>query len=188
MGLLKGEEIVHKKIRMPGHIPKAIKILEKIGSFEQEVLEFIDLTENDLEAKKSFSPLIKRCENMEIKLKALEQFANEFNIPIDNYQTYSEFKSALSKDQEKRQIKDNTYFDYVESEILDEDKTIHDLYDSYNNIRENLIIEIQRKITLEKYFSLTAATIIDQNNPRKSSGHRKSINNEENENNFGKHK
>ena len=185
MGLLKGEEIVHKKIRMPGHIPKAIKILEKIGSFEQEVLEFIDLTENDLEAKKSFSPLIKRCENMEIKLKALEQFANEFNIPIDNYQTYSEFKSALSKDQEKRQIKDNTYFDYVESEILDEDKTIHDLYDSYNNIRENLIIEIQRKITLEKYFSLTAATIIDQNNPRKSSGHRKSINNEENENNFG---
>ena len=185
MGLLKGEEIVHKKIRMPSHIPKAIKILEKIGSFEQDVLEFIDLTENDLEAKKSFSPLIKRCENMEIKLKALEQFANEFNIPIDNYQTYSEFKLALSKDQEKRQIKDNTYFDYVESEILDEDKTIHDLYDSYNNIRENLIIEIQRKITLEKYFSLTAATIIDQNNPRKSSGHRKSINNEENENNFG---
>ena len=60
MGLLKGEEIVHKKIRMPGHIPKAIKILEKIASFDQDVLEFIDLTENDLEAKKSFFPLIRR--------------------------------------------------------------------------------------------------------------------------------
>lgn len=55
MGLLKGEEIVHKKIRMPGHIPRAIKILEKIGSFEEDVMEFIDLTENDLEAKKVFS-------------------------------------------------------------------------------------------------------------------------------------
>ena len=184
MGLLKGEEIVHKKIRMPGHIPKAVKILEKIGSLEEDIVEFIDLTENDLEAKKSFSPLIQRCENMEIKLKALEHFANEFNIPIDNYITYSEFKKALSRDQEKRQIKDNTYFDYAESDILDEDKTIHDLYDSYNNIRENLIIEIQRKITLEKYFSLTAATIIDQNNLRKSS-HRKSLDKEENENNFG---
>ena len=64
MGLLKGEQIVHKKIRMPGHIPKAVKILEKIGSFEEDVLEFIDLTENDIEAKKAFSPLIKRCENM----------------------------------------------------------------------------------------------------------------------------
>ena len=187
MGLLKGEEIVHKKIRMPGHIPKAIKILEKIGSFEEEVLEFIDITENDLEAKKSFSPLIKRCEIMEIKLNALEKFADEFNIPIENYQNYSEFKSALNKDQEKRQIKDNTYFDYVEAEILDEDKTISDLYESYNKIKENLMIEIQRKITLEKYFSLTAATIIDQNNPRKSSARKKSTfrEGEENENNFG---
>ena len=184
MGLLKGEEIVHKKIRMPGHIPRAIKILEKIGSFEEDVMEFIDLTENDLEAKKSFFPLIRRCENMEIKLNSLETFADEFNIPIDNYKTYSEFKNALNQDQQKRQIKDNTYFDYVESEILEENKTICDLYESYNKIKENLMIEIQRKITLEKYFSLTAATIIDQNNPKKSSGRKKSLNNEDN-NNFG---
>ena len=187
MGLLKGEEIVHKKIRMPGHIPKAIKILEKIGSFEEDVLEFIDLTENDLEAKKSFFPLIRRCENMEIKLNALEKFADEFNIPIENFKNYSEFKQALYQDQQKRQIKDNTYFDYVESEIIDENKTISDLYESYNKIKENLMIEIQRKITLEKYFSLTAATIIDQNNPKKSSGRKRSlnrnniINNEEND-------
>ena len=184
MRLLKGEEIVHKKIRMPGHIPRAIKILEKIGSFEEDVIEFIDLTENDLEAKKSFFPLIRRCENMEIKLNSLEKFADEFNIPIDNYKTYSEFKNALNQDQQKRQIKDNTYFDYVESEILEENKTICDLYESYNKIKENLMIEIQRKITLEKYFSLTAATIIDQNNPKKSSGRKKSLNNEDN-NNFG---
>ena len=184
MGLLKGEEIVHKNIRMPGHIPRAIKILEKIGSFEEDVMEFIDLTENDLEAKKSFFPLIRRCENMEIKLNSLEKFADEFNIPIDNYKTYSEFKNALNQDQQKRQIKDNTYFDYVESEILEENKTICDLYESYNKIKENLMIEIQRKITLEKYFSLTAATIIDQNNPKKSSGRKKSLNNEDN-NNFG---
>ena len=185
MGLLKGEQIVHKKIRMPGHISKAIKILEKIGSFEEDVLEFIDITQDDLEAKKSFLPLIKRCENMEIKLNALENFANEFNIPIDNFKSYSEFKAALNKDQEKRKIKDNTYFDYIESEILDEDKIIKDLYDSYRNIKENLMIEVQRKITLEKYFSLTAATIIDRNNPRKSSGRSNknilnSLNNEEN--------
>ena len=64
---------------------------------------------------------------MEIKLNALVKFADEFNIPIDNYKNYSEFKNALNKDKEKRQIKDNTYFDYIESEILDEDKTISNL-------------------------------------------------------------
>ena len=183
MGLLKGEEMVHKKVRMPAHIPKAIKILEKIGSFDQDVLEFIDLTENDLEAKKSFLPLIQRCENMEVKLNALERFADEFNIPIENYKSYNDFKNALYQDQLKRQIKDNTYFDYVEAEIFDEDKTIADLYESYNQIKENLFIEIQRKITLEKYFSLTAATIIDQNNPRKGSM-RKRSSHQNNDNNI----
>ena len=166
MGLLKGEQIVHKKIRMPSHIPKAVKILEKIASLEDPVLEFIDINENNLEAKKSFLPLIKRCENMEVKLNDLEKFANEFNIPIEHYKEYNEFKTALSKDQVKREVKDNTYFDFTENEILEEYKTVCDLYESYNKIKENLIIEIQRKITLEKYFSLTAATIIDQNNPR----------------------
>ena len=166
MGLLKGEQIVHKKIRMPSHIPKAVKILEKIASLEDPVLEFIDINENNLEAKKSFLPLIKRCENMEVKLNDLEIFANELNIPIEHYKEYNEFKTALSKDQAKREVKDNTYFDFTENEILEEYKTICDLYESYNKIKENLIIEIQRKITLEKYFSLTAATIIDQNNPR----------------------
>jgi V-type H+-transporting ATPase subunit a len=166
MGLLKGEQIVQKKIRMPSHIPKAVKILEKIASLEDPVLEFIDINENNLEAKKSFLPLIKRCENMEVKLNDLEKFANEFNIPIEHYKEYNEFKTALSKDQAKREVKDNTYFDFTENEILEEYKTVCDLYESYNKIKENLIIEIQRKITLEKYFSLTAATIIDQNNPR----------------------
>ena len=168
MGLLKGETIVHKKIRMPSHIPKAVKILEKIASFDDDILEFIDLNQNDIEAKKSFSPMINRCENMEIKLNALEKFANEFNIKIDNYKCYSEFKEALIRDQKNRQVKDSTYFDYVESDILEEDKTINDLYESYNQIRENLLIEIQRKITLAKYFTLTAATIIDSNNIQKS--------------------
>ena len=174
MGLLKGEEIVHKKIRMPSHIPKAIKILEKIASLDEPILEFIDITENDLEAKKSFAPSIKRCENMEVKLAALEKFANEFNIPIEHYKEYNEFKNALNRDKQKRQIKDNSYFDFAENEILEDYKTVCDLYESYNKIKESLIIEIQRKITLEKYFSLTAATIIDQNNPH---GKRKSINN-----------
>ena len=183
MGLLKGEKIVHKRIRMPSHIPKAIKILEKIASLDEDILQFIDITENDLEAKKSFSPLIKRCENMEIKLNALEKFANEFNIPLDHYKEYNEFKDALNKDQLKRQIKDNTYFDFVENEILEEYKTICDLYESYSKIKENLIIEIQRKITLEKYFSLTAATIIDQNNINKLQK-KKSLRNNNNNNNI----
>ena len=168
MRLFKGEEIVHKKIRMPSHIPKAVKILETLASNNEDILEFIDLNENDIEKKKSFYPMINRCELMEIKLNALEKFAHEFNIKIDNYKNYYSFKEALIKDQRNRDINNNSYFDYIESEILEEDKTINELYESYNQIKENLMLEIQRKITLEKYFSLTAATIIDINNINKN--------------------
>ena len=168
MGLLKSEKIVHKKIRMPGDIPKAVKILEKIGSYEDDILEFIDLTKDDLEAKKSFLPLIRRCENASIKLQSLVKFANEFNIQYENYKTYDEFNKNLLQDQNNRKIKDNEYFDFAENEVNEDYKRISDLYESYIKIKENLLIEAQRKITLEKYFSLTAATIIDQNNPRKN--------------------
>ena len=41
-----------------------------------------------------------------------------------NYQSYSELKSVLYKAQGKRQIKDNTYFGYIKSKLLKENKTI----------------------------------------------------------------
>ena len=49
MGFIKSEEILHKKIRMPGNIPKAVKIMDIIGKFEEDALQFIDLTANDIE-------------------------------------------------------------------------------------------------------------------------------------------
>ena len=52
MGFIKSEEILHKKIRMPGNIPKAVKIMDIIGKFEEDALQFIDLTSNNIEAKK----------------------------------------------------------------------------------------------------------------------------------------
>ena len=38
---------------------------------------------------------------MEIKLNSFEKFENKFNIPIDNYKTYSEFKININQDQQK---------------------------------------------------------------------------------------
>ena len=49
MGFIKSEEILHKKIRMPGNIPNAVKVMEIIGKLEEDALQFIDLTANDIE-------------------------------------------------------------------------------------------------------------------------------------------
>lgn len=41
-----------------------------------EAIEFIDLTKDDIEAKKNFSSMIKRCEDLEKKIK----YCNLFTI------------------------------------------------------------------------------------------------------------
>ena len=58
MGLFRSETILHKKLRLPGEIESAVRVLDNLGNLPEESIEFIDLTHNDLETKKLFSPLI----------------------------------------------------------------------------------------------------------------------------------
>lgn len=58
--------MVHKKIRLPKDT--AVEIMNELGKLE-ECIEFIDLNKDDLEGKKTFLSMIKRCDEMEKKLK-----------------------------------------------------------------------------------------------------------------------
>ena len=57
--------MVHKQIRIPKDI--AFDVMDKLGKMEDAV-EFLDLTKDDLEAKKNFGGMIKRCDEMEKKI------------------------------------------------------------------------------------------------------------------------
>ena len=65
MGLFRSEEMVHKKIRIPKE--SANDILFALGKLKNAI-EFEDLTKNDIEAKKSFADMIKRCDEMKKKI------------------------------------------------------------------------------------------------------------------------
>jgi hypothetical protein len=54
--------MVHKNIRIPKEI--ANEVMDELGKLEDAV-EFIDLNKDDLEAKKNFGSLIKRCDEVE---------------------------------------------------------------------------------------------------------------------------
>lgn len=58
--------MIHKKVRLPKDT--AVEIMNELGKLE-ECIEFIDLNKDDLEAKKNFLSMIKRCDEMEKKLK-----------------------------------------------------------------------------------------------------------------------
>ena len=60
--------MVHKKIRIPKE--SANEILFALGKLKNAI-EFEDLTKNDIEAKKSFGDMIKRCDEMKKKNRRL---------------------------------------------------------------------------------------------------------------------
>ena len=62
----RSEEMTHKKIRIPKE--SANEILFALGKLKNAI-EFEDLTKNDLEAKKNYGDMIKRCDEMKKKNK-----------------------------------------------------------------------------------------------------------------------
>lgn len=155
MGLFRSEKIVHKRIRFPGNITTSHRIMDTIGNIPEDSVEFIDLTRDDLESKKNFAPLLKRCEDMDAKLSSFENFAKEYGMKVPTYDSYNSFITDLTRDQNERKIEHGDYFDAVEAEILDDEKKMVDLLESFGKIKEELIYETYRKSVMEKYFLLT---------------------------------
>lgn len=61
----RSEIMIHKKIRIPKDT--CVEIMNELGKLE-DAIEFIDLTKDDIEAKKNFMRSIQRCDEMEKKL------------------------------------------------------------------------------------------------------------------------
>lgn len=43
--------------------------MDALGKLDDDVIEFIDLNKDDIEAKKNYAGMIKRCDDIERKLK-----------------------------------------------------------------------------------------------------------------------
>jgi V-type H+-transporting ATPase subunit a len=86
-------------------------------------------------------------------------FAQEFNEQIFRYKTYNQFLEDLDQDFHARDRRHGIYFDLVENEILEEDKRVMELIDSYTKIKENLEILVEKKYVYDKSSQLISANI-----------------------------
>ena len=138
----------HKKIRIPRE--SANEIMRAIGNLKNAV-EFEDLTKDDLEAKKNFAEMIKRCDEIKKKIFDFTKVCYDFQLPFNYYSTYEEFQKDINDDIKKRDKKfGSTYFDLVENEIIENDKKINELVDSHTQTRDNLVSLIEKKHVLLK--------------------------------------
>ena len=144
--------MTHKKIRIPRE--SANEILLALGGLK-DAIEFEDLTKNDLEAKKNFADILKRCDECRKKIDDFIHISFDFHIPFHNYKTFNEFKEDLDKDIKDRDKKfGSTYFDLLENEISENDKKINELVDSHSQIRDDLVTLIEKKHVLLKASAL----------------------------------
>ena len=82
--------MTHKKIRIPKE--SANEILVALGNIKNAV-EFEDLNKDDLEAKKLYWDMIKRCDEMKKKISDYCHICSDFKIPFYNFSSFPEFSS-----------------------------------------------------------------------------------------------
>ena len=140
--------MTHKKIRIPRE--SANEIMRALGNLKSAV-EFEDLTKDDLEAKKNFSEMIKRCDEIKKKILDFTKVCYDFHLPFHYYQKFEIFQKDINDDMKNRDKKyGSTYFDLVENEIIENDKKINELVDSHSQTRDNLVTLIEKKHVLLK--------------------------------------
>jgi V-type H+-transporting ATPase subunit a len=66
------------------------------------------------------------------------------------FKRYTDFIDDLEKDINNRTNFNSNYFDILENDIIEDEKKINDLIDSYNQINENLEILIEKKCVYDK--------------------------------------
>ena len=149
--------MTHKKIRIPRD--SANEIMRALGGLRNGI-EFEDLTKDDIEAKKNFGEMIKRCDEMKKKIYDYNRICYDFHLPFEFYKTFEEFSKDINDDMQKRGRKFGyTYFDLIENEILENDRKINELVDSHSQIREDLVSLIEKKHVLLKAEELVRTNV-----------------------------
>ena len=85
------------------------------------------------------------------KINDFNSICEDFHLETENFKSYQEFNDQLTIDLTNKDKKyGSTYFDFLESEIMENDKQLRELVDNLSTIREDLITLIEKKYVLEK--------------------------------------
>ena len=159
MGFFRSNKILHLRIRMPSDIDGLMRIMDILGKAEFSAIQFIDMTKEIPDSKKSFSSMLKRVEQMEIKTTQFMDYASEFNIKIYFYKNYDKFIEDIENDINLKGLTFSSYFDFIETEVIENERKILELIESHQKMKEDLEIELEKKLVFEKYFKMTGGLL-----------------------------
>jgi len=122
MGFFRSNKILHLRIRMPNDIDGLMRIMDILGKAEFSAIQFIDMSKEIPDSKKSFSSMLKRVEQMETKTTQFMNYASEFQIKVYLYKNYDKFIEDIETDINLKGLTFSTYFDYIETEVIENER------------------------------------------------------------------
>ena len=159
MGFFRSNKVLHLRIRMPNDIDGLLRIMDILGKAEFSAIQFIDMSKEIPDSKKSFSSILKRVDQMETKTTRFINYASEFQIKIYYYKNYDKFIEDIETDMNLKGLTYSTYFDYIETEVIENERKILELIESHQKMKEDLEIELEKKLVFEKYFKMTGGLL-----------------------------
>ena len=154
--------MLHKTIRIPSQNEHVI--MDKVGSIESSI-EFVDLNKDVLETKKIYSQVITRCDEVEKVFIKFDQILAERNLKYEPYQNFELFQSHLEKDiQERDKVYASTYFDLIESEVLEDSRQMEEQLKLNEESKKSYIQLLEEKVIYERLiYMFNKGEIVPQN-------------------------
>jgi V-type H+-transporting ATPase subunit a len=122
----------------------AWEIMNELG--EIAALEFIDQNVSEASFNRPYSGYIKRCEEMENKIKTIETEMGKFGKSVTRCEDPKQFLTGLKIFMNKRNKAGHTYFEELEGELDDKLKRLNDQIKTYDKLVEkyNHLIEFKQ--------------------------------------------
>lgn len=165
MSLFRSERMGYYNIVMSRE--NAWDIMNEIG--ELGVVQFVDLNEHEQILTRPYSSQIKRCEDLELKIQAIEQAMIRFSKPIDRCSNIKAYLKTLRNFLQSRPKADHTYFEDVEAEIEEKLTSLttqlryyDSAVDDYNRLVENIYVLEKTSLYFDQEFGLRNQINLDE--------------------------
>lgn len=110
-----------------------------------DIFEIIDLNKNNLESKKNFSALIRRCDEVEHRLAKYFSICDQFKVTIPKFSDFIAYKLSCNQFDVRMDTQNKIGFDFIESEVNKIEKLIEELFSNFNSIDEDLEILYEKR-------------------------------------------
>ena len=120
MSILRSEDMGYFTLIMPHE--SAWVTLNQMGKIN--ALQFVDLNVNESVFNRNYATYIKRCEEIERKIRFIEAEQKRFGIPLETESEYSDFLDRFDEYLKTRDSPSNTYLEELERILGDAENSL----------------------------------------------------------------